>query len=268
MEPQMRRRFTYDKAGKPQLHKPQTREYTGHNKYPDCKNRWALSAVEEKPSHWPRFLGIAVFLVMLGAALSQLLVHFWLRDKLSEIPAHKEVLQPVYYTVVQENEDVYLDHSNIKNGAKIIDEFSTPELHGVFSGFSSNKREALLSDENSPGSCWAFEGKQGKAAIQLSRSIYPRRFYIYHLNTLEFKTAPRELIVYGFKNTPEDKHKLGELFFDLSIEGEKRASWAYFDCIENCEVAFDKFILEVLDNYGANRTCVYQFKVQGIPANR
>ncbi|CAG9322227.1 SUN3_2 [Blepharisma stoltei] len=236
--------------------------------YRDLKNKWAPTAVKSDKMDFTTCFCISLFIFLLGSLFSMVFVHFWITDHTSQILPIKEVLQPVVIKETQEESlDAYINYASITNKATVIKEHSSPEFHASLAWLSNNQRESALSDDNSFGKCWAFEGEKGQLAIQLGYEIYPEQFFIKHINIVDYATAPKNFSVWSMETAVEDNEcsLLGSYSFDMTIKGEKRRSWEIFKCANNCDTAITAVLLEIESNYGANDTCVYQFGLHGRP---
>lgn len=221
-----------------------------HNCYKDLKNCWINSAENERIE-----MIFSVFSIFLtGFLLAQVSVFFVKNQKNEDFLSHFEDELWV---------DTYIDYALGLNGAKIIDEYSQSEYMGWFSVLSNNKRNAVLSQNNEPGNCWAFDGSYGYIGIHLAARILPRNFTIYHINALQYSTAPKKFNVYSLDNRDECV-LLGKYEFEFKIKGVKRKNWGMFQCLYQCDEYVERVVLEVVDNYGATGTCVYQFRVHGV----
>jgi Sad1 / UNC-like C-terminal. len=160
------------------------------------------------------------------------------------------------YENIYSNKKTLIDYASLTNGGRIIKEKSFPSKN-------LNKIEELISENNSPGHCWAFQGESGKAVIKLYSPIYPQSFTMVHINSLNYTTAPQRFNVYRLSEN--EKTILGSYNFDMTIKSEFRNPVQVFECKYGCNIQTDTIVLEILKNYGSFYTCVYQFKVHGVP---
>mmetsp|Transcript_31013 Transcript_31013/g.30674 ORF Transcript_31013/g.30674 Transcript_31013/m.30674 type:complete len:134 (+) Transcript_31013:216-617(+) len=126
-----------------------------------------------------------------------------------------------------------------------------------------NAPEFALSDINSPGHCWAFQGDVGHITVQLSQEIYPRHFSIVHASLADHNTAPKHFCIYSV--LPKSIEELG--CYDLDLSSELNAFRQTFPCLSNCETPTRKYRLEIKSNYGADLTCLYQLQIHGDPSS-
>ena len=231
-----------------------------HNCYSDLKNQWEENAFD-KEDEVQKLVCTAILVFLLGFLLSQISIYLY---KHPSAQTEIETLKPKTQTIYQWNVEEFIDYASDTNGGVILSEYSTPEYLGWFYIFSQNRQEALISNNNEPGNCWPFNGTYGYIGIQLGQSIYPKHFSIFHINSLSYSSAPKNIKVYSLDH-PSETVLLASYFFDLTIKGEKRQNSGFFECEFECEKPLSRVLLEVNDNYGGNGTCVYQFKVHGIP---
>ncbi|OMJ82826.1 hypothetical protein SteCoe_16359 [Stentor coeruleus] len=196
-------------------------------------------------------IGFCFFLV--GFLSSQLLRFYYfkpLQDALNETF--------IYYDKIKPDTSIEIDYASSSNGGKIFKVIEKESYQKI------NKIDEIISNDNSPGKCWAFQGSSASVSIQLFASIVPTSFEIYHLNSIDYSTAPKRIKIYGLSYT-RGEILLGEYFFDLTIKDEIRKSWYVFPCESNCVEFIYGVKLEVLENYGGFNTCIYQIKVHGKP---
>ncbi|KAK9496602.1 hypothetical protein O3M35_013132 [Rhynocoris fuscipes] len=130
-----------------------------------------------------------------------------------------------------------------------------------------NKPEVIIKPGIMPGECWAFEGSQGYAVIKLAMPIYVTGFTLEH--------TPKELTAHGhIKSAPQhfsvwaltelmDKNPLLLGRFRYLDNGE---SLQYFDS-EKLDIPVQMVELRIESNHGSiDYTCIYRFRVHGIPA--
>ena len=231
-----------------------------HNCYSDLKNQWEENAIENE-DEMKKFICTSILIFLLGFLFSQVTMYLYRQPVIN---SDTEAIRPSNLTIIESNLEELIDYASSNNGARIIDEYSVPEYLGWLSLFSYNRKESIISDNNEPGSCWPFNGTYGYIGIQLAQPILPRHFSIYHINSIPYSTAPKRIRVYSLDD-PFHTIMLATYYFDLSIKGEKRKKWGLFECEFHCEQLVENILLEVVENYGGPGTCVYQFRVHGIP---
>lgn len=221
-----------------------------HNCYSDVKNYWINNTENCRLD-----MILSVFTVFLTGLLLMQIAVFLVK--------HQDTDKVV--NGIQEDLwiDTFIDYALDSNGAEVIEEYSLAEYMGWFTVMSSNKRKAVLSQNNEPGNCWAFDGSYGYIGIKLAARILPRNFTIFHLNSVQYFTAPKILNVYSLDYIDECV-LLAKYEFDLRIQGVRRKNWGIFECQDYCDFYVERVLLEVEENYGATGTCVYQFKVHGV----
>lgn len=221
-----------------------------HNCYEDIRNRWINTTENCKFE-----MVLSVFTVFLTGILLMQVAVFMVKNQGNE-GLSRQIQEELWI-------DTFIDYALASNGAEVIEEYSLAEYMGWFSVMSNNKRNAVLSLNNEPGNCWAFDGSYGYIGIKLAARILPRNFTIFHLNSLQYFTAPKILNVYSLDYRNECV-RLARYEFDLRIQGVRRKNWGVFECQDFCDYYVQHVLLEVEDNYGAAGTCVYQFKVHGV----
>jgi hypothetical protein len=220
-----------------------------HNCYHDLQNHWKD---EENNKKLFNFLQVSI-VFLLGALISQVII-FAFRKTDEKTTCDLKNNDFSRYSLI--------DYALDSNGAFIIEESSDVEYLGWLSYFSSNKRAAVISQNNQANNCWAFHGGRGFVAINLAARVLPRNFSIFHVNALDVSRAPKTLNVFSLSHENECK-LLATFQFRLSVQGVYRKNSETFPCLFGCHEFVDKVLLEVLDNHGAVNTCVYQFSVHG-----
>ena len=170
---------------------------------------------------------------------------------------------PVQYEIkeVSVQEDLTLngliDWAADYNGAKIIYSQTSPSYYGLGGELIKlNSPELILSEDNSKGNCWAFNGNRGQVTIELASAIKPTSFTLKHFNTPDYFSAPKFFCVYN----PEHNFNYGCYEFLL----EHPFSFTQnFKCQENCSVSSSVFRVQVTSNQGSRNTCLYQVQVHG-----
>ena len=232
-----------------------------HNMYPDLKNKWAPNALEFDYSISDIFCFFVV-VFLLGWLCSQLIM-FAFKSSAGD-PQEIEILEPYFFTTV-ENTFEYIDYAASKNGGKILKELSTPELHGILAPITPNNLDSLLLDDNSAEICWPIMGKHGHAAIQLSAEIYPVGFSI--VFPKKFKdTMPKDVRVYSLDS--DSSYELARCKVEANPQDIRITTELFFPCQTNCMLPTQIILVEINDNYGGEYTCLYQFKVHGLPSKK
>jgi Sad1 / UNC-like C-terminal len=232
-----------------------------HNIYPDLKNKFAPNAIENNHSLFEiLFFFIVIFL--LGWISSQLIMFVFKTEPETEIK-ELEIIEPTYTTKIEVGYE-NIDYAALKNGGSIDKESSSPEYHGIFSFISSNRLESLLSDNNAPENCWPIMGNYGHAGIRLGKEIYPTGFTIV-LSKKPTDTSPRLVSVYSLDT--DSCYLLAETEIVISPKATEINSSVFFECKLQCGNPTQLILVEINDNYGNENTCMYQFKVHGLPSN-
>jgi hypothetical protein len=224
--------------------------------YPDLKNRWADRSVESDLCCILKGVVLCIGVVSIGLLV---LVNSW-----QNIDAG-----PVTYRTRRIVIEEHLDSSDLVNyaadfnGAKIIrmQNFSKSVIEAIFS-YNENNPEKVLSSDNTKGNCWGFPGSQSMIGITLVAPIYPLHFTFKHVNVVDFDSAPRHICVHRASSTEE---LLGCYDFFLYRGTPSPEFTQTFKCLTNCDKPTQDFLFKILDNHGAQYTCVYQILVHGDP---
>lgn len=162
--------------------------------------------------------------------------------------------------------------------------------------FSDNSPEAALNDDLRIGQCWLVENKTLQLGVALHAFIRPTHVTVDHIPleiAADIGRAPRKILVWGLIEGPSNlaQHRSlvadgvplyppglhrygppladGKLFVLLaSFEYDIYApfhiqSFPLDSAIVASNLYFGVIVFEVLDNWGADQTCIYRFRVHG-----
>jgi hypothetical protein len=188
-----------------------------HNCYCDLRNIWSENA-KDRDDQRQKFVITLVSVFVLGFLVSQIVSFLSHSPSEGYIP---ESLPPLNITKILKEVDHLIDYASSENGGSIIKENSMPEYLGWFSSFSSNRRESVIDNNNSPGHCWPFEGRYGFVSLKLSAKIYPELFTLVHLNTVNYSNAPKYFNIFSLDSS-EECFLLGTFHFEFEISAENR----------------------------------------------
>ncbi|XP_015705618.2 SUN domain-containing protein 2-like [Coturnix japonica] len=135
------------------------------------------------------------------------------------------------------------------------------------SSSASQLMDASLSfqPDVSAGSCWAFQGSQGHAVIQLPENIWPTAFTMWHVSKAvspsgDVSSAPRDFAILGV-DEDEKETLLGSFVYD--VDGEIAQT---FHVQEKPLQSYKRIKMDVRSNWGnAEYTCVYRVEIHGNP---
>ncbi|KAJ3899522.1 SUN domain-containing protein, partial [Lentinula edodes] len=119
------------------------------------------------------------------------------------------------------------------------------------------------------GYCWAFLGPRGHIAFALSEPIVVTDFTIFYANpdeltTKELQQAPKIIQLWALSapKSPQDvvqqKLLLANVSFTLQ-QGTKQT----FSVESPTESLTTVVVIEVLDNWGSETTCLYRIAIHG-----
>lgn len=203
------------------------------------------------PSPFSVCSNLFFYLFIFGFLSSQLFLYY--RD--SRLSSEISDLNRRY--IEKTNDSNLIDFASANAGGRIIKGKSSSSL-------KQNPIDLLISDNNSPGQCWGFEGHTGWAYIELPQTILLNSFEIIHLNSLDYSSAPKNFQLSGIEKNGEMK-KVFSGILDMTIKSESRKSSFLFEASEG--LSFSSILLNITSNHGGKQTCVYQLKVHGQPAN-
>ncbi|XP_043284744.1 SUN domain-containing protein 1-like [Venturia canescens] len=134
---------------------------------------------------------------------------------------------------------------------------------------SNNPRTVIQGNSLQPGVCWAFQDFPGYLLIKLRSLITVTGFTLEHvprslLPNSEMRSAPRKFNVWGLKDENDVKPVM---FGDYEFQ-ESEESLQYFP-VQNTKITepYEFIELRIDSNHGQlEYTCLYRFRVHGIPA--
>ena len=172
---------------------PSSRQSTSasvHNAYSDLKNEWHP---DSRRRTTPSLSSVLFFSLVLLSVFSFALVtayKWWLARQMETIASLS--LPPDKTIVVGERcsrPDEFIDFAAGENGGKVVLDETSPPYHGSLmvpstqeTLFDINAPQQMLSSDNQPEHCWAFQGSKGFATIALGTEIYPKSFTLAHVN--------------------------------------------------------------------------------------
>lgn len=128
-----------------------------------------------------------------------------------------------------------------------------------------NDPKIALDASMSPGDCWSFAGSKANFTVKLSCPIIPTAFTIDHISRkLSFhpESAPKSLKVYGLNEINFERYFLSVYEYDNSGQVSQT-----FQVSSSTSIQFKIIQLEINSNHGYHNTCLYRFRVHGIPSN-
>jgi SUN domain-containing protein 1/2 len=133
-------------------------------------------------------------------------------------------------------------------------------------GVIKQVESVVLHPDMTPGSCWSFPGHSGNYSVLLSYPLIPNAFTIDHIPASEALvpgSMPKHFTIYGAQDVDgvRDNPNIVRLF-----SGEYRSDGPTaqtFTLPQVPQQAFNVFLLNIQDNYGAEYTCLYRFRVHG-----
>ncbi len=184
------------------------------------------------------------------------------------------------------------DYALAAHGGVIADELTSP----IDGSNIDSSPELVLSDDTRIGRCWLFPGSRGQIGISIPDWIYPTHVSVEHIPRVvaaDIGQAPRTMILWGAVEDEEgnDIHrrledgtssargrnrppvtleayffvKLAEFVYNITssqhvqtfpVRGDLRAAG----------VDAGLFVLEIVDNWGSDSTCVYRVRIHGEPS--
>lgn len=180
------------------------------------------------------------------------------------------------------------DHGLMADGGRIFTALTSPSTHG--------HPDVVLRDNLHGGRCWAIDGTRGQVGIRLPHFIHPTQITIDHAPRQIAENvawAPRRMRLWGVVEG-EDNQKLYKQHTSTHVDSLPTgppishkniflslATFSYdidhpfysqtFEIrgeVSDMGISFGVFVLEVLDNWGGDITCVYRVRIHGRSSHR
>ncbi|KAJ8457606.1 hypothetical protein ONZ51_g11426 [Trametes cubensis] len=195
------------------------------------------------------------------------------------------------------------DYALRANGGRIVSSLtSSPKGLRSTLPIPTPEPEVVIDEDMSIGRCWTT-AVSGQLGISTSVLIHPRNITIDHIPrqiALDIDRAPRHMVLWGvidglsniqrfcslLTDGPEaevllERGPRGQTYppltgnhafialatfeYDISLESPTQ-TFAVFKVVATSDMDFGIFVLEVLDNWGAQDTCLYRVRIHGEPA--
>lgn len=181
------------------------------------------------------------------------------------------------------------DYALAADGGMIVDELTSP-LNGPY---THSTPALVLDDDTRIGHCWLFSGSQGQIGISTPAFIHPTNVTIEHIPraiAADIRQAPRKMILWGVvdglenqwiyktvgertrgtlgRNHPpvtRDEYsfvELADFVYDITHSRDVQ-TFAVRSEYRNIGMDVGLFVLEIVDNWGAESTCVYRVRIHG-----
>ncbi|XP_031574975.1 SUN domain-containing protein 2-like [Actinia tenebrosa] len=144
------------------------------------------------------------------------------------------------------------------------------KLFGFSLWYDGVPPRVILQPDNTPGSCWAFEGQEGYVVIKLSQAIIPEMFTLEHIPSSlstnqhgKIPSAPKDFSVWGWLDSEgQNRRLLGKYIYN--DQGKSLQTFKVEQ--EKCNKDYTYIELRVSSNHGdSTHTCIYRFRVHGKP---
>ncbi len=126
----------------------------------------------------------------------------------------------------------------------------------------------MLRTDVTPGECWWFTGERGTVVIRLARPLIPTHITIEHTpsRTSNTSSAPKNVRISVVPRTAKASNTsawmhAGDVVYE--VEREHLQTWR----IDAKAQVTRAVVFDILDNHGANFTCVYRLRVHGDPVD-
>ncbi|EIW65128.1 uncharacterized protein TRAVEDRAFT_111609 [Trametes versicolor FP-101664 SS1] len=190
------------------------------------------------------------------------------------------------------------DFALYADGGGVMDELTVPfpSYSAEHASNSSYPPEIALQDDMRVGKCWFIPSQRAQLAIVLPRMVYPTHVTVDHIPlviTADIGEAPRNMRLWGMidgllnrarhinlsssyelpsadgRHTPPlagDRSYvlLSEFQYDINALSPIQTFHVDLHIIDS-RMYFGVVVLEIVDNWGSNTTCLYRVRVHGDP---
>ncbi|KAI0690832.1 hypothetical protein C8T65DRAFT_552193, partial [Cerioporus squamosus] len=154
--------------------------------------------------------------------------------------------------------------------------------------------DTVVSDDFRLEGCWKISGQRGQIGVALTEPVYPTHVTVDHMPSAlakDVQQAPRHVLLWGVVDGAENLGRYTTLLSNLSSvvthgqsgplidQGFPLVPLATFEYniragyhvqtfpvhppILQSGIDFGLVVLEVVDNWGSDATCLYRFRVHG-----
>ncbi|KAI0708449.1 hypothetical protein C8Q76DRAFT_627077 [Earliella scabrosa] len=181
------------------------------------------------------------------------------------------------------------DHASEQYGTRIVLSLTTNNSIPIPTT-SSHPARVILRDSFGGGPCWLITSNQGQVGISLPEVVYPTGVTVDHipsLDTVGRRRAPRNLRLWGAldgkanvkrydsiqSSFPPVLHtgppvRQGNTFllladFEYQMLSKHVQTFPIFEHVQDSQLVFGLFVLEVVDNWGDSHTCIHRLRIHG-----
>ncbi|KAI9057618.1 hypothetical protein FKP32DRAFT_1583353, partial [Trametes sanguinea] len=182
------------------------------------------------------------------------------------------------------------DYALAADGGMIFD-----ELTWSFHGSVSTPPEVVLEDDTRPGHCWHLSGSRAQIGISLPEFIHPTYVSIDHIPrpiAADIGQAPRRMVLWGIVDGWENRERyakrmhalranstlerdhppltkddyvfveLADFIYNISLPRAVQ-TFPVREEVRQLGIDIGVVVLEIMDNWGSESTCVYQVRIHG-----
>ncbi|KAI0373843.1 hypothetical protein BV20DRAFT_937317 [Pilatotrama ljubarskyi] len=191
------------------------------------------------------------------------------------------------------------DYAIAADGGMIIPELSTFPLPDSMSSTLPISARIILRDNLDGGRCWQSHSTRGQVGIALPHPIIPSRISVDHVPAEaadDILQAPRNIRLWGALDGDVNEERYGRFMAEYSHSrtpsylGPPLTAGYTFVALANLtydihstsfvqtfalneellayRIAFGVFVIEILDNWGSDYTCLYRIRVHGNEAGK
>lgn len=151
-----------------------------------------------------------------------------------------------------------------------------------------------IDEDSRVGHCWSIPQRSGQLGIILAQPVIPSHVTIQHIPrnvAADISVAPRAMILWGVVDGAKNRERIQRMpnwphhpllkrrrgppyrssyiFAPLSVieysisDKAHTQTFAVYDHIQNARLDFAIVVLEILDNWGSDETCLYRVMIHG-----
>ncbi|OJT14865.1 Spindle pole body-associated protein sad1 [Trametes pubescens] len=183
------------------------------------------------------------------------------------------------------------------DGACVLPDITTPSRHhGPTEASAGAGPGAALNDDIRVGNCWLIDGDKAQLGFKLTEPMHPTHVSVDHIPmeiAADPGAAPRRMILWGAVDGDINQIRYRSININLTSSIDHNAPpipWNHFYAplasfqydirapshvqtfridsrIVDSDIDFGVMVLEIIDNWGGETTCLYRLRLHGHPAD-
>ena len=188
------------------------------------------------------------------------------------------------------------DYAFAADGARIAPDLTAGTLHLSSKALSPHPAAVILRDNLHGGRCWSIPGKEGQVGIVAAERLHPTHITIDHVPrdvADDVGCAPRRMRAWAYVEGSQSEEKARQfqdsaphpagdgprvkgpyntfihmIDFEFNIHAQHHIqTFAIDQRSRELDLSYGVFVVEVLDNWGSETTCIYRIRIHGRPSS-